>query len=233
MDDAITRGLCWKIAIKGAQERNLNLFREYIVIIHDALERLQMFHDRLVANDLAKEPDGEQHRYIEMYHSEEGSKLAVTLPAMSNASTFVSVFSYLEHEMFELCSRLQKNTKQSLGVKDLAGTGIDQAANYLEKVCGLEDVRTTQAWEETKRLQQLRNVLVHRRGILKEVDGKNDPDKAIRSYAFEKGLLDDALGAEILLTKDFCLGAIDTVQSVLWILFDRTPHADMAGDPTA
>ncbi len=165
-----------------------------------------------------------------MYYAGEGSKLGSTFPAMSNAATFVSILSYLEHEMFSLCARLQKNKKYALGVKDLSGSGIEQAANYLEKVCEVREFRKDQVWGDVSKLQKLRNIVVHRSGILRELQGTNDPDKEIRTYALEKGFLAGSTAVELVLTKTFCFKAIETVQEMLWILIDRVPTADLAGE---
>lgn len=230
MDEQTRRGYGWKGAFKKSHAHEMDLFREYIEIVHEALERLQFSHSSYVEREVAAEPDEQQKQYIEMYHSEEGSKLESTFPAKCNAATFVSILSYLEHELFSLCHRLQHNKKRNLGVKDLSGSGIEQAANYLEKVCEVREFRKDKFWQDVMKLQKLRNVVVHRNGILKDIQGKNDPDKDIRSYALEHGLLPDASSVELVLTKSFCLEAIETVGSVLWIVIDRVPTADIAGE---
>lgn len=230
MDEQIQRGLGWKIAFKRSHADEMDLFREYIGIVHEALERVHASHLDRVARQLSEEPDEQRRQYIEMYYACEGSKLGSTFPAKSNAATFVSILSYLEHEMFSLCARLQKNKKHVLGVKDLSGSGIEQAANYLEKVCEVREFRKDQVWGDVVKLQKLRNIVAHRSGILRDHQGKNDPDKEIRTYALAKGLLADSSAVELVLTKSFCFEAIETVQGILWILIDRVPTADIAGE---
>jgi hypothetical protein len=132
--------------------------------------------------------------------------------------------------MFSLCERLQKNKKLSLGVKDLSGSGIEQAANYLEKVCGVREFRNYHGWDDVRKLQKVRNVLVHRSGNLRPVQGKNCPDHEVRKYALDKGLLADPTAVELILTKSFCLDAVETIQSMLWVVIDRVPNADIAGE---
>lgn len=227
MDEQNQRGLGWKMAFKRSHAHDMDLFREYLGMVHGALDRVQMSHCSRVAREVSEEPDEEQKQYLEMYHADEGSKLENTFPAMCNATTFVSILSYLEHEMFSLCARLQTNKKRSLGVKDLSGGGIEQAANYLEKVCEVRDFRRNRVWEDVVTLQKLRNILVHRSGILREIQRKNDPDKEIRTYALEKGLLAGSSAVDLVLTRSFCFEAIETVQRMLWILIDRVPSADM------
>ena len=230
MDEQTRRGLGWKIAFKRTHSHEMDLFREYIGIVHDALECVHASHVAFVQRELSREPDESMHEGIEMFHAEEDEKLAIALPALSHSATVVSILSFLEHEMFELCSRLQKNAKHRIGVKDLSGSGIEQAANYLEKICGLTDLKKHQRWAEIGKLQKVRNVLVHRRGILREVNGKNDPDQDIRRYAIEKGLLADPLATDLVITNEFCIEVIEAVKSMLWILIDRVPTADMAGE---
>lgn len=230
MDEQDRRGLCWKIAFKRWHADEMELFREYIEIVHGALERIHASHSAQVERELSRESDEEQKQYIEMYHADEGSKLASILPAKSNAAALVSVLSYLESEMFSLCERLQKNKKLGLGVKDLSGNGIEQAANYLEKVCGVGEFRNNQRWDDVRKLQKLRNILVHRNGHLREVQGKNSPDQEIRKYALDRGLLAGPSAVELVLTKSFCFEAVEAVQGMLWVLIDRVPNADIAGE---
>jgi hypothetical protein len=230
MDEQVRRGYLWKITFKKTHAHEMDLFREYVDIVQDALERVHASHVAYVQRQLSEEPDESMHEAIDMFHAEEDEKLAVALPALSHSATIVSIFSFLEHEMFELCARLQKNAKHPIGVKDLSGSGIEQAANYLEKICGLTDLRKHQRWGEVCKLQKVRNVIVHRRGILKEPKPKNDLDQEIRRYAFEKGLLTDKLSTDLVITKEFCVEAIETLKSMLWIMIHQVPVADMAGE---
>jgi hypothetical protein len=213
MEEQIRRGHLWKITYKKTHAHEMDLFREYVDIVQDALERLHTSHIAYVQRQLSEEPDESMHEGIEMFHAEEDEKLSKSLPSLAHSATIVSIFSFLEHEMFELCARLQKNAKHPIGVKDLSGSGIEQAANYLEKICGLTELKKHQRWSEVCKLQKTRNVIVHRRGILKEPKPKNDPDEEIRRYAIEKGLLTDQFSTDLVISKEFCVEVIETVKS--------------------
>ena len=230
MNEQIRRGYLGKMGFKNSHAHEMDLFREYIDIVQDALERVHASHVAYVQRQLSAEPDEANREGIEIFHAEDDEKLAVVLPSLSHSATIVSIFSFLEHEMFELCARLQKNAKHRIGVKDLAGSGIEQAANYLEKICGLSGLKIPTTWAEICKLQKVRNVIVHRRGMLKEANPKNDPDHAIRRYSIEKGLFADPTDTQLVITKEFCVEVIETVRSMLWILIHQVPIEHMAGE---
>jgi hypothetical protein len=77
MDEQNRRGLGWKITFHRVHGDEMDLFREYIEIVHEALERIHLSHSAKVERELSKEPDEQQRQYIEMYHADEGSKLEV------------------------------------------------------------------------------------------------------------------------------------------------------------
>ncbi len=56
MDEQIQRGLGWKIAFKRSHADEIDLFREYIEIVHEALERVHASHLDRVARHCQMSP---------------------------------------------------------------------------------------------------------------------------------------------------------------------------------
>jgi hypothetical protein len=130
-------------------------------------------------------------------------------PSLQRRSAFVTVSSYFEHELNELCSLYQREKGFQLSFKDLNDKGIVRSTNYLEKVAGLDVHKKSQEWCLIKKLHEVRNSIVHRDGRLEA-----DQDKVIRCFVAEINQL-AALSShdEILLKEGFLSLATDTYKS--------------------
>ena len=62
-----------------------------------------------------------------------------------------------------MCKRLRRDRSLNLDIKDLYGTGVSPAKTYLVKVANL-DVANDLGWHELSNLQDIRNIIIHRRG---------------------------------------------------------------------
>ena len=102
-------------------------------------------------------------------------------PPLITPRTFIAIYSYLEHQLVELCMFLQRRRNLGISVNDLHGGGIDRCQNYLEKGFGYKFPSQTKEWREIKDLQRVRNLLVHRRGVL-----ERDGDADVRIYRPEE-----------------------------------------------
>ena len=71
MDEQIRRGHLWKIAYTKTHAHEMDLFREYVDIVQDALERVYVSHLDYVQRQLSEEPDESMHEAIEMFHAGE------------------------------------------------------------------------------------------------------------------------------------------------------------------
>jgi hypothetical protein len=93
-------------------------------------------------------------------------------PSLQRRSAFLTVWSYLEHQLDQLCLFYQSERKFGLSFMDLSGQGIDRSTAYLEKVAGLQGLKASEEWDVLKTLQRIRNVVVHSDGKLRDHQGK-------------------------------------------------------------
>lgn len=80
-------------------------------------------------------------------------------------STLISIYSFLECTMMDLCDLVQLSYYSPLGVKDLRGKGINQARLYLEKVAKINFEELNAEWAELVTLNRIRNYIVHADGV--------------------------------------------------------------------
>jgi len=66
----------------------------------------------------------------------------------------------LEHQLDQLCQLFAKEQRLKIIQTDLRGKGIDRTRLYLQKVIGLP-LDSSHVWQEIKRIQRVRNVIVH------------------------------------------------------------------------
>ena len=67
---------------------------------------------------------------------------------------------------------MAKEKKIKIKVTDLQNKGIRKAIEYLEKVIGLNIDKSGKICSECKDIQDIRNLVVHNGGVLKEKDGR-------------------------------------------------------------
>ena len=123
-------------------------------------------------------------------------------------SSIVSLYSYLENQLDELCSRAIKKDNLTLQLSDITGKGIERARIFMKKVCRWllpEEI----LWEELIYLREIRNAIVHNRGIIKEEKMKKFVDKQ------NKKEISYWPNGKLILSKTYCEKAINLVFTYL------------------
>jgi len=181
------------------------VFTEY----HNILEEyLQEYSDKFLKEELKKYPDN-LDPYVENMIYSQYFYLAESLPNILRTSFIVTCYSYLEHELIQKC-KIEKNAKPlQLSINDLNGKGIEQAKNYLIKVVGI-DFPIGEPWNEIMNIKDIRNFIVHKRGIL---DNSKKAEK-IRTYIDKRQDISLELD-EIILSADYCRYVINIFDKFL------------------
>lgn len=95
-------------------------------------------------------------------------------PSLQRRSALVTLFSYFESELESLCKRIKSHDGLKIELADLADKGINRSTAYLEKVVSLVELRNCQEWQEIKKIQAIRNLIVHADGkIPAPIDGRS------------------------------------------------------------
>src|ERR1039457_2740122 len=63
-------------------------------------------------------------------------------PSLQRRSALLTVWGFLEHELDKLCLLHQSERCFKLTFRNLGGQGIDRSTDYLEKVAGLEGLKS-------------------------------------------------------------------------------------------
>lgn len=95
-------------------------------------------------------------------------------------SFFIYLISYFEHNLNKICLDYYKKHIQTLKLKDLAGTGLNRALNYMEKVCNFK-LPNKIPINELLLMRDIRNCLAH-------AGGEINDEKLLKSLAKEKKL---------------------------------------------
>jgi hypothetical protein len=130
------------------------------------------------------------------------------IPNLHRYSVFVTLFSFLETELNELCKRIQNKDNLGLSFTDISGKGIDRAAKYLDKIAGIKITEEPNIWGNIKNMRELRNKIVHNAG---KIDDSDRNDNSLKKFIKEKP--DFLIGnSEIIIKNGFLLFVIDTIE---------------------
>jgi hypothetical protein len=147
-------------------------------------------------------------------------------PSLQRRSAFLTVWSYLEHQLDQLCLFYQSEKKFRLSFMDLSGQGIDRSTAYLEKVAGLQGLKASEEWDVLKTLQRIRNVIVHGDGKLRDHKGKLK-DELIADMKKVGFLTGDE---EILVAEGFLSQVIHTCDNY-FRLIEKAVYAEQGFTP--
>jgi len=94
-------------------------------------------------------------------------------PNILNKSIYLTIYSMFENEFNKLCEWCQHAENLNLGPKDLKGRNyIGQCRSYIIKVLNVNLDNLNEQWEKIGKYQQIRNVIAHNNGIVKQ--GNNE-----------------------------------------------------------
>lgn len=100
-------------------------------------------------------------------------------------SIFISMFSHLEFRLFRFCKIIEKESDSKIKIEHLSGSGIAKFYNYLNLVANVKTANKNATYfNELKKFQKIRNLIVHNGGILL-TDNNKDINKE-DSYKFLK-----------------------------------------------
>jgi hypothetical protein len=125
-----------------------------------------------VANYKAVQHTADRHQGLDRESWDLENIFGEYFPSLQRRSAFLTVWSYFEHQLDQLCLFYQSERKVGLSFTDLSGQGIDRSTAYLEKVARLQGLKASEEWDVLKTLQRIRNVIVHGDGKLQGHQGK-------------------------------------------------------------
>jgi hypothetical protein len=108
----------------------------------------------------------EEHQGVEASPNHLEEIFEYYFPNLHRRSTLIILFSFLEHELDQLCMLFADTQKLNILHTDLKDKGVDRSRRYLKKVIRLSLDDNSAVWQEIKRIQKVRNTIVHNEGQL-------------------------------------------------------------------
>jgi hypothetical protein len=137
------------------------------------------------------------------------------LPRLSAYSVIILLQSLVETQLHAYGRRLRRVQGIKLDIADLQGKGITPAQKYITKVAGI-DIANDLGWQELCSLQDLRNIIVHRRGR----QGSSEQQKVVRRLMNQypedlslRTLWSDPEDHEVLVTFRLCSHLLEQVEA--------------------
>jgi len=220
--------LSWLRQLKLIAE--MDLFEQYLEVMEGFLEtEAQKYRERL--KDLREETRAGKRITQPSFVTEE-DVINLDLQMLDHftnilrKSFFVGLYTFLESRLMEIC-RSQKRADSSQPLSDIPGKGIYKAKTYLVKVLGINfPFDTNPEWKEIQDYyRRLRNCIVHNEGRLDEGMKSKEDLEALRDYVARKQTL-SLPGKEIILHRDFCKEALDTIRKFFDSLLTSTNVQD-------
>lgn len=185
---------------------SLDYFESYLKVFEDFLEKeaveIEEFYKTSQLYELT------QREALDIYLE----NLNYYFPNLFRHSFFVATFSLIEKNLEDLCINIC--TKHNLPsyndfVQEKNGNTLDKARKYLVHIAKVE-FPNNREWQELKNFSKLRNCVVHRQGYL-DISGCDR--YIVDDYIPKQRDLKIGLNGEIVLERNFCQHAIETIRS--------------------
>jgi hypothetical protein len=161
------------------------------------VESIDIYHREQEKHVIEENPEEGWIHVITTHHGVDDSTYSLDsifkeyFPNLQRRSALITLVSFFEHQLAELCSRFAEDRKFALKATDLRGDGIGRLSLYLAKVAGLPLDNGREAWDEIRHIQSVRNAIVHNDGKLR------DTEKALIEYGRSNGILSEELWVKI------------------------------------
>ncbi len=160
-------------------QAQIDLLRTHIQGLEKQIdESVKAYEKEKVVTDVDEYDDGyaniilEEHRGIEAPPNHLGEIFEYYFPNLQRRSTLIILFSFLEHQLDQLCQLFASTQQLNIVHTDLTGRSIDRSRRYLRKVIRLPLDDNSAIWQEIKRIQKVRNVVVHNDELAPKLDDK-------------------------------------------------------------
>ncbi|WP_248925535.1 hypothetical protein [Paenibacillus hamazuiensis] len=194
----------------------LETYKEYVLKLEKLIEEETISIEQGIEELIANAPETKKETLRTSLDDSEVFHLKYSYPPILRKSLFISIYSYLEVELNNLCNKIKENKNLTLSVKDIKGAGIERAAVYLSKVVHIESPFQTSLWREIKSLNDIRNFFVHDNGDRIYSTQHKQLIISLKSFSPHIRLYEPEAGEYgIEIEKEFCNLVIATVEAFL------------------
>lgn len=156
-------------------------------------------------NELQSNINGILKKYPEEHHQDIVESRAWELhqnqykfPKMHRESLIITIYNFLESELNQLCEIIAESIDSKIRLKNLHGKGINRALLYLSKVAEFEMSKMGSEISYIKKVNLLRNQIVHSGGVLPE-----DTDHKLNIFVTQNLNLSGQPGQSVSLSSEF------------------------------
>lgn len=146
-------------------ERKLVRLETLAELVEESLAARAAELDARLSAEAESYPEDQRHDFFE-YHAEDYFELADELPTLIRYSVLTGADSALEVYLNNTCEAYAEVNGATVTLKDLRGTGIARAREYLRKVARMPFPDLGSQWILVERLHKLRNAIVHEDGYV-------------------------------------------------------------------
>ena len=155
----------------------IDLLRNHIQGLEKQIEEsVKAYEKDSVATDVEHDDDGYRHVILEEHLGIEAPPNHLSeifeyyFPNLQRRGALIILFSFLEHQLNQLCKSFADTQQLKSVDTDLNDKRVDRSRRYLRNVIGLPLDDSSGSWEEIKKIQRVRNVVVHNDGKLVNKD---------------------------------------------------------------
>jgi hypothetical protein len=87
-------------------------------------------------------------------------------PSLQRRSALITLYAFFEYELDKLCRRVKAESGYKIDLSDIGDKGILRSTTYLLKVADMDGIRGSKEWQEIRKIQSIRNLIVHADGKL-------------------------------------------------------------------
>lgn len=163
--------------------------------------------------------DEDEYNDIIEFISDDIHEIENTFIDTFRKSTLVSLYSFLERQMHQLCKRVEKTNGLPIAVTDLKGEGVVRSKRYLEKMVSVDlssgDMNTL--WSAISDFNKLRNQIVHEEGYVKSTN----PPSSIENIVNNTPDLGYGWNNQIKIEMNYIDSTIKTIERFLSNLYNQ------------
>lgn len=164
----------------------LHYLKGFHSILETTWENIEKNLDEKIQKSLDSNPKEHHDDIIESYSWDFHLNNTIH-PSIHRESVTITLFSFFEHQLNDLCKDISSCLKDQIKLKDLHGQGIERAQTYLSKIANFDWSKVNGSWGYLKSAQRIRNLLVHNGGRINKYKDK-DKDKLLKFIESNKNL---------------------------------------------
>lgn len=139
------------------------------------------------------------------------------LPQTQRKSLLISLYSYLEYSLNQLCKLYDNNENNyvlhTLKIhKNDRRSVIEKSVDYLKKEISLPIDKSSQIWKHIEDFRRIRNIIVHNNGCLKDSSGNDHKDASKIRLIIKREMYLNGVD-NIFLLNGYLIEMIDRIKS--------------------